>query len=431
MLAILHGKQPSETNCNLLFSTFIGGSDEDYGKSIAVDSQNNTYITGYTLSSDFPTTLGCFDNSYNENKDAFVCKLNADGSTLLYSTFVGGESIEEGVDITTDDDNNAYITGDTKSADFPTTKDCFDDLYNDSYDVFVCKFNHNGSSLLYSTFAGCDGYDSGNNLVLDSDNNVYVIGHTRSLDFPTISGSYDVSHNGCWDVFVSKLNMETNIKPIAIIDSVSPNPAVAGETILFNGSSVDDGTVVRYLWFSNLSGKIHKSTEANFSISNLSVGEHFITLQVKDNHGKWSNEVNITLFIKPFISLKWPVNNSKISGTVTISGTASAEDGSIEKVELSIDGGTWIIVAGTSSWNYAWDTISMQNGEHTIKVRALVGERFSNEITITVTVDNTQESDEEEAGEEAREDPGFLPGFELAVLLTAVGVAIFASPKRK
>jgi len=190
----------------LLFSTFIGGTNGEGGNDITVDSENNTYLTGVTSSSDFPITSGCLDDSHNGNNDAFVCKLNSDGSDLLYSTFIGGGSQDRGESIVIDSDNDAYVTGATGSSDFPISPGCFDDSYNGGYDVFVVRLNSNASSFRYSTFIGGDNEDVGKDIVLDLGNNAYITGWTASSDFPVDSRCFDFTFNGYHDVFVCKLS---------------------------------------------------------------------------------------------------------------------------------------------------------------------------------------------------------------------------------
>ena len=196
---------------DLLYSTFVGGSDRDWGRKIAIDSGNNVYITGYTGSSDFPTTSNCFDDSYGENYDVFVFKLNQDGSDLVYSTYLGGVEEDGGeqgkLGIAVDSGNNAYITGCTKSPDFPTTDGSYDRIYNYGADVFVSKLNPDGSDLVYSTFIGGRNSEYGDGIVLDSDNCAYITGRCSS-DYPTTTGCFDDSHNGGFDVFVTKLNRD-------------------------------------------------------------------------------------------------------------------------------------------------------------------------------------------------------------------------------
>ena len=193
---------------DLLYSTFIGGSDVEVAESVALDSENNAYITGGTSSFDFPTTSGCFDDSYNGYDDVFVFKLNSNGSSLIYSTFIGGSKGDSGKSIALDFKNNTYITGLTASSNFPTTSGCFDDSHNGNKDAFIFKLNLDGSDSLFSTYAGGGDGDFSDSITIDSENNTYITGATYSSDFPTTSGCYDDSHNGDRDVFVFKLKSD-------------------------------------------------------------------------------------------------------------------------------------------------------------------------------------------------------------------------------
>lgn len=203
-----------DTSINLIvdplsYSTFVGDEDAEFGLDIVLDSNNNAYVTGYTESSDFPTTNGCYDDTYNGGSmDVFIFKLSSDGSSLSYSTFVGGENEDKAYGIEIDSSSKVYVTGGTNSSDFPTTQGCYDDSHNDNYDVFVFVLNSNGTSLNYSTFVGGEETDGGLDIVIDSNKNVYVTGMTRSSDFPTTFGCYDSSINGYGDVFVFKMNSQ-------------------------------------------------------------------------------------------------------------------------------------------------------------------------------------------------------------------------------
>ena len=190
----------------LNFSTFIGGSQSDIAKDLALDKEGNIYLTGATSSSDFPTTEGAFDREYNNNRDVFVCKLGPNGSTLLYSSFIGGGAQESGEGIAVDGVGEAFVTGSTTSSDFPTVDDSYDTDHNGGNDAFVLRVNHNGSQLLYSGFLGGGEEDEGSDLVLDAGSNAYVTGGTESSTFPVNSQSYDFTFNGQRDAFLCKLN---------------------------------------------------------------------------------------------------------------------------------------------------------------------------------------------------------------------------------
>jgi hypothetical protein len=190
----------------LIYSTYLGGANLDYGADITIDSLENAYITGGTQSSTFPTTTNAFDTSYNGSRDVFVAKLNASGTALFYSTYLGGGLADGGYGIAIDTAGNAYITG-YCSSNFPTTPGTFDSSFNGgNNDIFVSKLNPSGTALVYSTYLGGVSDDAGGYIALDDSENVYVTGVTLSTNFPTTPGAFDTTPNGSSDVFVTKLN---------------------------------------------------------------------------------------------------------------------------------------------------------------------------------------------------------------------------------
>lgn len=194
---------------SLVYSTFLGESGGDHGYGIAVDAAGNAYVTGLTESRDLPTTAGAFDRSYNgRGGDAFVTKLNASGSALVYTTFLGGRRNDFGYGIAVDRAGNAYVTGSTKSRNFPTTRGAFDRNYNrGGWDAFVAKLNPSGTALVYSTYLGDRVGHEGHGIAIDRAGNAYMTGRTESPRFPTTPGAFDRSYNGGGgDAFVSKLS---------------------------------------------------------------------------------------------------------------------------------------------------------------------------------------------------------------------------------
>ncbi|WP_197216352.1 SBBP repeat-containing protein [Cytobacillus firmus] len=196
------------TGSTLVYSTYLGGIGFDQASGIAIDAAGNAYVTGFTDSSNFPTTPGVFDTTFNGGEfDAFVTKLNATGSAVVYSTYLGGELRDIGNGIAVDAAGNAYVTGLTTSRNFPTTSGAFDTTFNGGpFDAFVTKLNPTGSMLLYSTFLGGTRNDQGTDIAVDAAGNAYVTGFTESIDFPTTSGAFDTTFNGHSDAFVTKLN---------------------------------------------------------------------------------------------------------------------------------------------------------------------------------------------------------------------------------
>jgi uncharacterized protein (TIGR03437 family) len=195
----------------LAYVTYLGGSKDDVGGAIAVDSAGNAYITGYTTSSDFPTTNGAFQTHFaggtgNQNNgiggDAFVAKLNPSGTALVYSTYLGGYQDEKGGALAVDSAGNAYVGGATLSPNFPT-RNPYQSTYGGSGgnpqfcggcgpliaegDGFIAKLNPAGSDLIYSTYFGGQFDDAVTALAVDGSGNVYVGGSTLSADFPVLN----------------------------------------------------------------------------------------------------------------------------------------------------------------------------------------------------------------------------------------------------
>ncbi len=196
----------------LVYSTFLGGKMDEYAWSIAVDSAGNAYVAGETNGTDFPTTPGAYDRTFNSNygtwdlTDIFVSKLSADGSTLVYSTYVGGSGYEWARSIGVDSSGNAYITGETNSTNFPVTAGAFDTSFNGCLDGFVAKLNAAGSDLAYSTYLGGDGWELSFSVAVDSAGSAYITGMTISTDFPITAGVFGWFLRGGRDAFVTKLN---------------------------------------------------------------------------------------------------------------------------------------------------------------------------------------------------------------------------------
>ena len=198
----------NSTGSALVYSTFLGGSTQDYGYGIAVDSSGSAYVTGWTLSTDFPTAhpfQATCNGCIQENGDAFVTKLNPAGTALVYSTFLGGSSGGLGSGIAVDSSGDAYVTGSTSSTDFPTVNPLQATKHAVDGTAFVAKLNAAGSALLYSTYLGGSLTDNGASIAVDSFGNALVTGSTQSTDFPTMN-PLQASLSGIGDAFVTKLN---------------------------------------------------------------------------------------------------------------------------------------------------------------------------------------------------------------------------------
>jgi uncharacterized repeat protein (TIGR01451 family) len=211
----------------LAYSTYLGGANNDRGRGIVLDSAGNTYITGYTYSSDFPTLnpLQPINHGYTE---VFVTKIKADGSALLFSTYLGGADWDEAYGIALDSVGNAYITGFTYSTDFPTLNPIQPTNHGNA-DTFVTKIKADGSALLFSTYLGGSGWDVANGIVVDSAGNAYITGYSNSTDFPTLNPLQPTNH-GSYDAFVTKITFQVSL---TVTKSAASNPVFAGDNLSY------------------------------------------------------------------------------------------------------------------------------------------------------------------------------------------------------
>lgn len=175
------------TNGAAQWATLLGGNNADFAYDLAVDSNNNSYLVGYTLSTDFPATAGAFQTTYGGGTDGFVAKINPNGTALAYATYLGGGLQSDrvwGVDV--DADGNAYVAGQTENANFPTTPGAFDTVWNNSEDAFLTKLNPTGTGLVYSTFFGGTNRDKAFAVKVAPNGEAFIAGETNSgnLNFP-------------------------------------------------------------------------------------------------------------------------------------------------------------------------------------------------------------------------------------------------------
>ncbi|TFF94942.1 hypothetical protein EU546_04265, partial [Candidatus Thorarchaeota archaeon] len=193
-------------NGSLIYSTLLGGSSSEWGDSITLDEKGLPLITGFTTSDDFPM-VDAFDSTLSGGQDCFIVKLDENGD-IIYSTYFGGSDDDRGYDIAPDGTGKVVVTGFTYSADFPMLHP-FDNSHNGGADCFIFELDIRSNSLQYSTFLGGSEWDSGNSLAVSSDGHVYVAGFTRSSNFPTIN-AIDSTIEGYSDAFVFKLNPSGN-----------------------------------------------------------------------------------------------------------------------------------------------------------------------------------------------------------------------------
>ncbi|MEE9912429.1 MAG: SBBP repeat-containing protein [Deltaproteobacteria bacterium] len=230
----------------LVYSTYLGGSDEESIQGIAVDASGNAHVAGFTLSTDFPT-----QNPYQAanagSYDAFIAKLDASGSTLLYATYLGGSGDDHAMAIALDASGNAYAAGDTDSTDFPTLNAYQGSNPEADDDAFVTKLSSSGNSLVYSTYLGGTAYDMAFSIAVDPSGNAYVAGSTDSTDFP-IQNAYQGSYGGgMYDAFVTKLSTAGS----ALVYSTYLGGSDDEEALAIAVDSSGNAYVAGYTWSDN------------------------------------------------------------------------------------------------------------------------------------------------------------------------------------
>jgi hypothetical protein len=189
----------------LVYSTYLGGNDSDFGRGITVDQRGQVYVTGLADSADFPTE-NALQPVYGGNGDAFVVKLNRQGSMLVYSTYLGGSGGDNGQGIAVDKRGQAVVTGGTFSADFPI-ENALQPTYGGGGDVFVAQLSADGTALRYSTYLGGSGLDSGTGIAVDQRGRASITGGTDSSNFPT-KNALQPTLGGFIDVIVAQLTAD-------------------------------------------------------------------------------------------------------------------------------------------------------------------------------------------------------------------------------
>jgi uncharacterized protein (TIGR03437 family) len=228
---------------SLIFATYLGGNCEEETYALALDREGNAYLTGYVETRNFPATPGAFQTAHaGGTDDAFVAKIDATGTRLIYSTYLGGRSNDEGGDIVVDADGNAYVFGYTESSDFPVTPAALKSSLAGQADAFLVKLNSRGSRLMHSTYLGGNNVDDGYGLAMDAAGDIYVAGRTGSSDFPVTAGAFQRAFAGNWEAFVTKLRLPTittvSTASYAAGAPLAPDSAASGFGPMLAGSTL-------------------------------------------------------------------------------------------------------------------------------------------------------------------------------------------------
>ncbi len=423
----------SSTGKYLLYSTYLGGSNEDNGEDIALDNHENAYVTGMTSSSDFPTK-----NAYQETNggadDAFVTKLSTAGDDLVYSTFLGGNDSDYGYGIAVDRPGSAYITGWTSSSNFPIGN-VYQETYGGSKDAFVTKLTPFGNALSYSTYLGGSNIEEGYGIAVDSNRNAYVTGHTYSTDFPTHNACQNSSAGG-YDVFVARfcycdsapvLWVSKNLLNFAHKPWKSTSTGPQSFLIRNLGGGTLNWTVSdnsQFIKCSPTSGTNFGIVEVSMDcLENLETGHNVAEITISDPNAPNSpqtiyvtiNKYKIPGYPPVFNSLfgyfETPLNGSTVRGSVPFTGWV-LDDIEVEKVQFCFGScassqyiGDATFVEGArpdvaqaypdypyntrAGWGYLLLTNVLPDGTYTINAEAK--DKEGNWVTLgtkTITIDN-------------------------------------------
>ena len=358
---------------SLVYSTYLGGSGgttslPEMSNAIALDSAGDAYVTGETPSANFPLA-NAFQASIDGSLDAFVTELNPSGSAIVYSSYLGGSSVDYGNAIAVDLSGAAYVAGYTASTDFPLV-DPIQAANAGSYDAFVVKVAPGGASLVFSTYLGGENADAANAIALDTSGNIYLAGQTLSYAFPTVT-PLQASNPGGYGGFVASIRVAT--PPSVFIVSPASGAAVSG-TITITGWSIDntvavgtaisgvqvfvDGTEVGNATYGLSQPDVCAAYPGRPGCPNvgfsfvlntaaLALGSHTIVVTATDTDsipltGSASVVVNVTSIGPPSVWIDSPVAGAAVSGTVTVIGWAmesrAAVGTAIGSVRVFVDG---------------------------------------------------------------------------------------------
>jgi hypothetical protein len=380
----------------LVYSTFVGGANTDIGSGIAIDSAGNAYLTGVTLSSDFPTTAGAFAPSYSGGNDAFVVKVNAAGNGLTYSTFLGGALAEHARGIAIDGTGSAYVTGQTNSADFPTTGDAVQATLGGGTcagapcnDAFVAKLSPAGSALSFSTFIGGSLADSGGGVAVDAAGSIYVAGVTESANFPTTPGAFGVTNSGGADAFVAKIGgvVAVNVPPTLSADQSSVSVS-EGSTATNSGSYNDIDSPSVTVSVTEGPGSVTASGGTwNWSYNSTDdLGPTTVTITVDDGQASSSTSFTLTVTnVSPTASISGAPATSAEGTAIALTGSAS--DPGADSISFS-----WSVTKNGSPYasgsGAGFSFTPNDNGSYVVTLTATDDDGGSGSDTKTVSVFN-------------------------------------------
>jgi hypothetical protein len=354
-----------------LYATLLGGADVDEVRGIAVDAAGALYVTGSTASSTFPTTGGAFQTTLTGPSDAFVLKIGLNGSSLNYSTLLGGTGLESGIAVNVTGDGLALVTGNTSSANFPTVAGSLQQSLSGDQDLFVVELNALATAPMYSSYLGGTADDS----VMDAEHidglTLYLAGSTMSTDFPTTTGAASTLHAGASDAFVSRFDI------VQLLAPNGRNALCAGDSHLISWTGSD---LVNYdlaisanngLTWTPLALGVNGTSYMWAPSASLPAGTAYrIRVRVAGGTEFDASDTAFTVLAPPRV-LQHPTNFTRAEGasvTFTAAGTGSAPIGTVW--QRSTDRGmTWTDIEGANADQYT--TPAFAATDDSVQFRAL------------------------------------------------------------
>jgi hypothetical protein len=430
----------------LIYSTYLGGGAQDMARAIAVDSEGSAYLTGFTFANNFPTTPGAFQPSKPTpccftTQDAFVAKLSPAGNSLVYSSYLGGADLDSGNAIAVDTGGNAYVTGTTFAGNFPTAN-AVQPTIGGFQDVFVTKVSPTGSSLLYSTFLGGTGTDSGTSIAADASGSAYVTGLAASATFPIVNPIQSTGNTfvtkfsppGTSLVYSTRITGTDRGRGIAL--DGSGNAYIIGSTSSTSFSTVNaiqnslagssDAFVTKisaagdaYVYSTYLGGSDTEFTGSDGGgIAIDSAGNAYVTGTTRSTNFPTANALQpanaggLDAFVAKLGSAAVPVvpvasagtdQTANEGSTVTLNGAGSSDpNGDALTYHWEQIGGPAVILSNPSSAQPTFSTPEVPTGGATLTFRLTVsdGVNTSEPDTVDITVKNVNKVPVADAGDD-------------------------------
>jgi len=355
----------------LRFSTYVGGSTFDQGTAIAAGPQGNAFFTGNTRSMDFPT-LNPEQSFYKGQSAMFVCELSPDGSSLIYSTYFGGSSYDYPYAIAVDSSGSAYVTGLTESADFPVRNPISATL-NGPEDAFVTKFSPGGNTLVYSTYLGGSGSDSGAGIAIYG-GAAYVTGRTNSSDFPVTAGAYQTaSNNSCG--FIAEINQSGAALSYSTYIGQNCAASPASIAVDLQGQAYTTGTT--YGGLPVTPGAPQPNYGGN--------GDAFIlTLNATGSHLVYATYLGGTGADSGAAITVDSTSNAYVTGTTNSTDLPVTPSAS----QPTLAGGSDVVVAKLNSTGTAWEYVTYFGGARDDEATGIAVDTFGNASVVGNTISN-------------------------------------------